>query len=82
MDSKNDGNVFGARGGATVAGSGGSVTEFIATGVILFEAAEAELLPFALVATTVHTTATPFVRPITVSGEVPPALVRAPQVAT
>ena len=50
-------------------------------GVTLFDAADAALLPTALVATTVHVTGVPLVRPVTVIGEVAPLLLCAPQVA-
>ena len=50
-------------------------------GVTLFEAAEATLLPAVLVALTVHVTATPLVRPVTVIGEVVPVALCVPQVA-
>ena len=50
-------------------------------GVTLFDAAEGELFPTPLVATTVHVTGVPFVSPVTVIGELDPALVWAPQLA-
>ena len=39
------------------------------TGVTLFEAPEAALVPIALIATTVNVYAVPLVRPVTVIGE-------------
>ena len=50
-------------------------------GVPLFEAAEATLLPTAFVALTMHVTATPLVRPVTVIGELVPVALCMPQVA-
>ena len=50
-------------------------------GVTLFEAAEAALFPLAFVAITVHVTAVPLVRPVTVIGEVEPDTLWLEQVA-
>ena len=41
-----------------------------ACGVTLFDAADGALVPMALMATTVQVTATPFVSPVTVIGDV------------
>ena len=48
-------------------------------GVTLFEAAEAMPLPTEFVALTVHVTATPLVRPVTVIGDVVPVALCVPQ---
>ena len=61
---------------APIIGAPGTVA-----GVTLFEAAEAAPLPTALVALTVHVTATPLVRPVTVIGDVVPVALCVPQVA-
>ena len=53
-----------------------------AAGVTLFEAAEATLLPMALVATTVHVIAAPLTRPAIVIGEPAPLPLCVPQLAT
>ena len=48
-------------------GAPGAVAPVV--GVTLFEAAEAALVPIALIATTVNVYAVPLVRPVTVIGE-------------
>ena len=50
-------------------------------GVMLLETAEAVLVPATFVATTVHVTAAPFVRPATMMGDPGPEALCAPHVA-
>ena len=52
-----------------------------AKGVTELEAVEAALVPFVLVAVTVHVYAVPFVRPVTTIGLDDPEIVLDPQVA-
>ena len=53
----------------------------IAVGVTLLDIADASPVPIALVAFTVQVTVEPFVRPVTVMGEVEPVMLTTPHVA-
>ena len=53
----------------------------IAVGVTLLDVADSSPVPIALVAFTVQVTVEPFVRPVTVMGEVEPVMLTTPHVA-